>query len=101
MQEIYSKGANVVSITMTNGNAAAVSVVVTDGCTGATQTRSIAPGASTGLAFKLTATHGWYDLRVTLPYYPSFGVQLAGHLETGAELVTGLASSRLRRKWTP
>ncbi len=43
MQEIYSKGANVVSITMTNGNAAAVSVVVTDGCTGATQTRSIAP----------------------------------------------------------
>jgi phospholipase C len=75
-------------LAVTNTNPAAVSALVTDMYTDATTLLDLAPGQTKRLTFARTATYGWYDLLVTIPATPSFGMQLAGHIEHGGDSIT-------------
>ena len=39
--------------------------------------------ATAGQVFDCRASHGWYDLRLTLPDFPGWEQRLAGRLEDG------------------
>ena len=86
--ESYDKASLTIDVTLHNANAVGVSVLVTDAYTGKAVAFALTPGQTTVRVFALAATHGWYDLTITLPGYRSFVVQLAGHLENGAESQT-------------
>ena len=88
VQETYAKASQTITLSLSNGNAAAVVVIVTDVYSGNGVEVALAPGQTAARSFPLAATSGWYDLLVTVPTQATFGVQLAGHLENGADSIT-------------
>ncbi len=88
VQEAYAANTQTIWLTLSNGNAETVVVLVTDGYTGNGIEVSLVPGQTVQRHFPRSATYGWYDLRVTIPTVPSFGLQLAGHIENGLESFT-------------
>jgi phospholipase C len=88
VQEAYTTSKLSITLTLSNGNPVPVIVLVTDAYSGNGIELSMTPGQTVSRSFALAATHGWYDLRVTLPATPTFGVQLAGHLENGSDSFT-------------
>jgi phospholipase C len=88
VQETYDPATLTITLAVRNGNPISVAVLITSGYTGDGVALTLAPGQSATRSFQLGATYGWYDLRVTLPAYPTFGVQLAGHVENGSDSYT-------------
>jgi phospholipase C len=88
VQESYVTAPSSIVLTLSNTNAAALVVIITNAYTGDGKEVTIAAGTTIRSSFALNGTHGWYDLRVTLPAIPSFGVQLAGHVEDGDDSFT-------------
>jgi len=85
--------ASTIVLSLSNGNSAALGVLVTDSYTGEHIRAVLQPRQTITRAFPLHATHGWYDLSVTTPSILSFAVQLAGHLENGSDSFTDPAIS--------
>ena len=88
VQESYVAGGHLLRLSLVNGNSAAVGVLVTDAYSRRTFQVVIQAGKSVVHDVPLLSTRGWYDLTVTTPAIPSFGVQLAGHVEDGFESIT-------------
>ena len=84
LQETYVTSSQTITLSLYNGNAVGVVVLVTDAYTGNGVEVALAPDQTVSRSFPLSATSGWYDLLVTMPAHATFGVQLAGHLENGA-----------------
>ena len=84
IQETYVKSSQTITLSLYNGNAAGVVVLVTDAYSGNGVEVALAADQTVSRSFPLSATSGWYDLLVTMPAHATFGVQLAGHLENGA-----------------
>ena len=93
VQESAIAAAQTIVLSLVNGNSAAVNVVVKDAYTGSHIQLVLQPHQTLTWHFPLLATHGWYDLSVTTPSIPSYGVQLAGHLENGSDSFTDPAIS--------
>lgn len=53
------------------------------------RTVTVPPGRSRTLPFATADAHGWYDLALTVAEDDSFHRRLMGHIENGAESVTG------------
>jgi phospholipase C len=88
VEESYTASTQTITLTLSNANAKAVTVLITDAYTGNGIELTLAPAQTTRRAVSLASTQGWYDLRITIPATPSFGIQLAGHLENGADSFT-------------
>ena len=94
----YDTANNGISLTVTNTGKAAVLVSVTDGYSGQATAQTLPAGARFTSYYELEALYGWYDLTVAVPADPTFGVQVAGHVETGADslsdpMIGGLGSA--------
>ncbi|MFE6777411.1 phosphocholine-specific phospholipase C [Streptomyces sp. NPDC057702] len=55
----------------------------------APRTVTLAPGRTRTLPFPTGGAHGWYDLALTVAEDETFQRRLMGHIENGAESVTG------------
>ncbi|MFF5717789.1 phosphocholine-specific phospholipase C [Streptomyces buecherae] len=55
----------------------------------APRTVTLAPGRTRTLPFPTRGAHGWYDLALTVAEDETFRRRLMGHIENGAESVTG------------
>ncbi len=88
VQESYAPGSQTLTLTLSNGNATRVAVLITDAYTSDGIELTLNANETTQRSFACHASFGWYDMRVTLPAYPSFGVQLAGHIENGKDFYT-------------
>jgi phospholipase C len=88
IEEAYAASTQTIWLTLSNGNAETVVVQITDGYSGNGIDVTLVPGQTVQRHFPLGSTYGWYDLRVTIPAVPGFGVQLAGHIENGADSYT-------------
>jgi len=88
VQETYAKSTQTITLTLSNSNSVPVSALITDAYSGNGVELALLPGQTASRAFSLGATHGWYDLTVTLLAAPTFGAQLAGHLENGKDYIT-------------
>lgn len=88
VEETYVKSSRTITLSLYNGNANGIVVLVTDAYSGNGDEVALAPDQTASRSFDLAATSGWYDLVVTVPAYPTFGMELAGHLENGADSVT-------------
>ncbi|MBB5935914.1 phosphocholine-specific phospholipase C [Streptomyces zagrosensis] len=53
------------------------------------RTVTIAAGRARTVPFATSGAHGWYDLSLTAAEDPSFRRRLMGHIENGAESITG------------
>ncbi|MER0244680.1 phospholipase C, phosphocholine-specific [Streptomyces sp. HSW2009] len=53
------------------------------------RTVTVAAGRTRTVPFPAARTHGWYDLELTVAQDASFRRRLMGHIENGAESVTG------------
>ncbi|QPL92264.1 DUF756 domain-containing protein [Streptomyces clavuligerus] len=74
------------TITLTNLGTEALTVQVDDLLDPAPATpHTVEPGKPLVLDRNTDATHGWYDLAITLDGVPAFTRRLAGHLENGGE----------------
>ena len=74
---------NGVTLRVTNNAAVAVAVDVTDAYTGQVRSQLLAPGATFGTNWFLSASYNWYDLTVTTNAEADFVRQYAGHVENG------------------
>jgi phospholipase C len=88
VQESYEIAPCGITLTISNIGATKLIALVTNAYTGNGDEVTIQAGATLRRSFALNGTHGWYDVRVTLPAVPSFGLQLAGHVETGSDSFT-------------
>lgn len=79
-----SLSGNVV-LTIKNMDSKPHSILVSDNSyKGASQARSIAPGATASLNINLSKSYGWYDHSLKVKGYNQFEERFAGKVETGA-----------------
>ena len=77
-----------VAVTVRNTSRKAILVTLAEAYTGKKQQRSLAAGASVTRTFDLDASHGWYEVAVTVAGADGFVRTLAGHVETGEESIS-------------
>lgn len=80
VQTSIDASARTVEVTVTNGGAAAITVVLGG------DSASLAAGAER--AWTLSSQHGWYDATLAVAEDPSFRRRWMGHVENGAESVS-------------
>ena len=88
VQETYVGPKQAIRLILTNGGADEVQLVITNAYAVDSVTASLAAGQTVLRDVSLAARHEWYDILVTMPAAPRFGVQLAGHVETDADSFT-------------
>jgi len=81
------------AVALTNNGAACV-VTITDNYSGQTQKHRLQHGQTYKVLQPLQATHGWYDLTVTVDSDAGFSWQLAGHVESGRPSVSDPAMAK-------
>jgi phospholipase C len=60
--------------------------------------RDLRPGERLTRRWSLDDTFGWYDFRIAVESDPSFGIGLAGHVESGCDSMTDPAIGARRRR---
>jgi phospholipase C len=73
------------TLEVTNRGARPVSVHIADAYGRRTVTRPLTGGRTFVWHWALDASHGWYDLTLTVDSDPTFRQQIAGHVETGRD----------------
>lgn len=83
-----------VTLAIRNGGGDTVTLSVSDAYNNDTSTLTVRAGESLTNRWDLGASHGWYDLTVTLPSGSEFAQRIAGHVETGEDSVSDPAIGR-------
>jgi phospholipase C len=84
VQAVYDRSGGV-RLEVENGGRMPVNLRIADAYTTEVVRRPLAASRKLAWHWSLAASHGWYDLTLTVESDPTFRQQLAGHVETGRD----------------